>query len=303
MAILGHAHPAVTRAIAEQAGRLMHVSNLFHVPVQARMGERLSAATTGGKVFFCNSGTEANEAAIKLARRLDGHGGGDGTRSSRSRTVPRPHRWGLTATASRSTTRASSRCSRASTTPLRRPRRGRKAIDGPRPARSWSNRSRAKAGSTCPRPGTSKAREPLRPERLLLMLDEVQTGMGRTGEWFASPAWTSSPDVVTLAKALAGGVAMGGVIARAEVAELAPARTPHLRRQSGRCAAALAAMDVLNTTASRGRDPQGGAAHGRAAKSPPVVDVREGGMIGLKLAVDGVRDEADRRSASTRASS
>ncbi|HLO10171.1 MAG TPA: aminotransferase class III-fold pyridoxal phosphate-dependent enzyme, partial [Desulfobacteria bacterium] len=78
VAILGHAHPAVTRAIAEQAGRLVHVSNLFHVPVQARMGERLSAATTGGKVFFCNSGTEANEAAIKLARRwaFDRHGGG-----------------------------------------------------------------------------------------------------------------------------------------------------------------------------------------------------------------------------------
>src|SRR3990172_3278727 len=69
VAILGHAHPAVTRAIAEQAGRLVHVSNLFHVPAQAKLGERLSVATTGGKVFFCNSGTEANEAAIKLARR------------------------------------------------------------------------------------------------------------------------------------------------------------------------------------------------------------------------------------------
>jgi len=62
VALLGHARPEVTRAIAEQAGKLLHVSNLFHVPSQARLGERLSHATTGGKVFFCNSGTEANAA-------------------------------------------------------------------------------------------------------------------------------------------------------------------------------------------------------------------------------------------------
>src|SRR3989304_2409443 len=69
VAVLGHAHPAVTRAIAEQAGRLVHVSNLFHVPVQARLGERLSAPAPGGKGFFRNSGTEANEAAIQPVRR------------------------------------------------------------------------------------------------------------------------------------------------------------------------------------------------------------------------------------------
>src|SRR5512138_3462738 len=69
VALLGHAYPPVTRAIAAQAAALVHVSNLFHVPAQTEAARLLSRATTGGRVFFCNSGTEANEAAIKLARK------------------------------------------------------------------------------------------------------------------------------------------------------------------------------------------------------------------------------------------
>ena len=69
VALLGHTHPEVTRAVTVQARNLLHVSNLFHVPVQAEAGRLLSESTIGGKVFFCNSGTEANEAAIKLTRK------------------------------------------------------------------------------------------------------------------------------------------------------------------------------------------------------------------------------------------
>ena len=161
---LGHAHPAVADAIADQARTLLHVSNLYLNDVQPRVAERLdllltSATGTPGRVFFANSGAEANECAIKLARRHGQANGGPGAlpRALRVQLVPRPH--AHDARGHRAAAEAGDVPAAADRFPPGRVRRRRRAggRDGrARVARSCSSRSRGRAGSSRPRPDTWK---------------------------------------------------------------------------------------------------------------------------------------------------
>jgi acetylornithine aminotransferase/acetylornithine/N-succinyldiaminopimelate aminotransferase len=220
--VLGHCHPKVVEAIRTQAETLLHVSNLYYIEPQIRLACALSEQSFGGKIFFCNSGAEANEAAIKLARRYA------------------KARW--------SSDRYEIVCMRdsfhgrtmATVTATGQPKYsqgfepllpGFKHI----PFNDLAAAERAIDSRTCavlvePIQGEGGVRVPdgdylpglrqLCSEReVLLMLDEVQTGMGRTGRLFAYEHSGIEPDVMTLAKGLGGGLPIGAMIAKETVTD------------------------------------------------------------------------------------
>ena len=222
---LGHAHPAVAEAVAEQARTLSHVSNLYGnalAPEVARTIDRLINGGTGqagGQVFFANSGAEANECALKLARRWAGGGRHvviSADNAFHGRTLAT-----LTATGQPE--------KQAPFLPLPEgfvhvPYDDVAALDealdpdtvAGRPPRAAPGRGRGhRAELGLPGRG---ARAVHRAQRARSMLDEVQTGLGRTGHWFAFQAQGLEPDVVTMAKALGNGMPVGACWARAEVA-------------------------------------------------------------------------------------
>jgi predicted acetylornithine/succinylornithine family transaminase len=223
---LGHSHPAVARAVAEQAATLTHVSNLYGNtigPEVAKTIDRLIGGGTepvGGQVFFCNSGAEANECALKLARRWAGDGryrvvcaqgsfhgrtmatlAATGQPAKHAPFEPLPTGFDhvpyddLDAMAA-----ALVRTAGSAAAVLLEPIEGEGGVVTP------SSDYLAGVRSLCDEHGA------------LLMLDEVQTGLGRTGHWFAFQALDLRPDVVTMAKALGNGVPVGACWARAEVA-------------------------------------------------------------------------------------
>ncbi len=221
---LGHAHPRVVAAISEQAGRLIHASNLYRIPEQEQLADRLSAVSAMDRVFFCNSGCEANEAAIKLAR-LHGHHKGIEQpviivmeKAFHGRTMAT-----LSATGSRKV--------QAGFEPLlsgfvRVPYDDRKVIEqvaehNPNVVAVLVEPIQGEGGVNIPDDGyLPYLRQLCDAHGWLLMLDEVQSGMGRTGRWFAHQ-WTGIvPDVMTLAKGLGNGVPIGACLARGEAADV-----------------------------------------------------------------------------------
>jgi len=221
---LGHAHPGVAQAIADQARRLVHTSNLYGITLQEQLAERLCKLSGMERAFFCNSGAEANEAAIKIAR-LYGHGREVATptiivmeNSFHGRTLAT-----LTATGSRKV--------QAGFEPLvqgfiRVPYNDLQAIET---VAENSNDVVAvlvepiqgEGGINVPDPDYLLGMRRICDENgWLLMLDEIQTGMGRTGEWFACQHTGILPDVLTVAKALGNGVPIGACLARATAAGL-----------------------------------------------------------------------------------
>ncbi|MGE5663344.1 MAG: aspartate aminotransferase family protein [Deltaproteobacteria bacterium] len=221
VALLGHAHPGVTRAVCRQAESLVHVSNLFHVPVQSEVGRLLSGATTGGKVFFCNSGTEANEAAIKLARKYSADRGRGGAHaivviegSFHGRTYG-----GLSATAQPKYHQGfEPMLPGFRTVPFGDPAALARALDGSvcaffvEPIQGESGVRMHPAGYLAETARICRERE------VLFVADEIQTGLGRTGAFLGS-SWSGvTPDIVTLAKGLANGLPLGAVVARDDVA-------------------------------------------------------------------------------------
>ncbi len=219
--ILGHAHPEVARAVSEQAAALVHVSNLFHVPVQSEVAKLLSEATTGGKVFFCNSGTEANEAAIKLARK----GSSDRGREGAFEIVAVDGSFhGRTYGSLSATGQPKFHIGFAPMVP------GFRAVPfGDLPALDAALTDRTCAFLVEPIQGEigvrmhppgylAAAARICRDRGILLIADEIQTGMGRTGEMLACTRLGISPDIVTLAKGIANGLPLGAVVARDEVA-------------------------------------------------------------------------------------
>ena len=292
---LGHAHPRVTAAIAEQAGRLIHASNLYRIPEQERLADKLAAVSGMDRVFFCNSGCEANEAAIKLAR-LHGHQRGIEQpaivvmeKSFHGRTMAT-----LSATGSRKV--------QAGFEPLlagfvRVPYNDRQVIGqvadhNPHVVAVLVEPVQGEGGVNVPDDGYLTFLRQLCDARgWLLMLDEVQSGMGRTGRWFAHQWSGISPDVMTLAKGLGNGVPVGACLARGAAAEVfTPGK--HGSTFGGNplvCAASLATLQaiedegLMENAAVIGRQIREGLAR-RLAGCPGVRQIRGLGlMIGIEL--------------------
>ncbi|HEX4609580.1 MAG TPA: aspartate aminotransferase family protein [Urbifossiella sp.] len=295
--ILGHCPPRVVEAVREQVAALIHVPNTWYTEPQALLAQALSErADFGGVCFFCNSGAEANEAAIKLAR-LNGKPKGKYkiltfTGGFHGRTMG-----ALTATAQpKYHAGVEPMLPGFVYAPFGDLAAAEKAVDA-ETAAVLLEPIQGEGGINLPPAGFLEGLRDLCDRNgMLLMLDEVQTGMGRTGAWYAHQHWKVQPDVVTLAKALAGGVAMGGVITRPEVGEKLKPGT-HAATFGGNPLAARAALATIETIEQDGlldravRIGERFAARFAAlkAKCPHVLDVRvKGAMIGVELAVDGV---------------
>lgn len=219
--IVGHGDAGLTRAIAEQAGRLHHTSNLYYIEMQVRLAQALAERAFPGKFFFCNSGTEANEAALKLARRYQTVVRGQSERVELIAFDKSFH--GRTMGALSVTGQAKYRqgfgplLADVSFLPFGNLEAARAAI-GPRTCAVIAEPIQAEGGINLPPPGYLQELRRLCSERgALLILDEVQTGIGRTGSFYAFEREAMVPDIVTLAKGLAGGVPMGAMVASAEV--------------------------------------------------------------------------------------
>ncbi len=248
---LGHAHPAVTAAISTQAGQLIHTSNLYEIPRQAELAARLAKLSGMDNVFFGNSGAEANEAAIKIARL---HGSKQGIKrptivatdeSFHGRTMAT-----LTATGNRKV--------HAGFEPLlngfvRAPYNDLSAIqhiaeNNPDVVAMLVEPVQGEGGINIPDPGyLEELRAIADQHNWLLILDEVQSGNGRTGKFFAYQHTNILPDVVTTAKGLGNGVPIGVCLARGQAADLF--RPGHHASTFGgnplACAAAHAVLDTL----------------------------------------------------------
>jgi len=287
---LGHAHPVVAEAVAEQAAVLVHTSNLFRIPLQERLAERLVALAGMDQAFFCNSGAEANEAAIKIARLL-GHERGleapaivvmEGAFHGRTLAT-------LTATGDRKVqagfeplVQGFVRVPYGDLEALRAVGANRREI-----VAVLCEPIQGEGGVVMPPPGyLAGLREVCDRHGWLLMLDEVQTGMCRTGRWFAFQHEGVTPDVMTLAKSLGNGVPIGACLARGAAAGLIrPGK--HASTFGGNplaCRAALAVLDLLE----QGRLAERAAELGEALLErlrralgdvPGVVEIRGRGLI------------------------
>ncbi len=250
---LGHAHPAITKAICDQAGQLLHTSNWYRIPLQETLAERLCVLSGMDSVFFGNSGAEANEAAIKLAR-LYGHNKGIDIptiivtdQSFHGRTMAT-----LTATGSRKV--------QAGFEPLVQgfARVPYNDLDAIQQVAANNNDVVAvmvepilgEGGVVIPDDGYLKGlREICDRNGWLLMLDEIQTGLCRTGKWFAAQHENVVPDVMTLAKSLGNGMPIGACLARGDAAKTLVAGK-HGSTYGGNplaCAAALAVISTLQS--------------------------------------------------------
>jgi acetylornithine aminotransferase len=241
---LGHAHPAVIEAVSRQVATLGHTSNLVANEPSVRLAERLLQLTgRDGRVFFSNSGAEANEAAFKIARRtgrphlVAAHGAFHG------RTL------GALALTGQPDKRAPFEPLPAgvSFVPYGDAGALRSAV-GPDTAAVFLEPLLGEAGVVPPPEGyLATARQATTEAGALLVLDEVQTGIGRTGAWFAHQSVGVEPDVLTLAKGLGGGLPIGACIAFGDAASLLSAGQ-HGSTFGGNpvsCAAALAVLDTI----------------------------------------------------------
>ena len=293
--LIGHCPPRVVRAVQDQVAKLIHVPNTWYMEAQGLLGEALvKRSGLDAQCFFCNSGTEANEAAIKLAR-LCGkpgrykiittlnsfHGRTMGALSATGQ--PKYHQGvgpmlagfayapfgDLDATA--------------------------KLIDEETCA-ILVEPIQGEGGINLPPDGyLAGLRELADRHKLLLIFDEVQTGMGRTGTWYAFQQFGVTPDVVTLAKALAGGLACGGLLAKRSVAEKLVPGT-HAATFGGNpiaCRAALATIETIEADELLPRAAHIGAAfrarfEALRSRCPLIQEIRVlGTMIGIELSADG----------------
>ncbi len=251
---LGHGHPKLADAIASQARKLIHVSNLFHIEPQIHLAKALVENTFADKVFFCNSGAEANEGAIKLARKFF-HDRGEHDRyhiitmenSFHGRTLAT-----LAATGQTKYRKGFEPDTPGfSHTPFGDIKSLRAAVNG-RTAAIIIEPIQGEGGVRMPPADFLPAVRQLCDDAgCLMILDEVQTGMGRTGKLFAHEHYGVAPDIMTVAKGLAGGVPMGAVLA---VEQVASAMTPgtHATTFGGNPLAAAAGLAVLGEILSDG---------------------------------------------------
>lgn len=294
---LGHCHPAVVAAVQEQSARLMHVSNLFYTEPMARLAQRLSDSSLGGRLFFANSGTEANECAIKVARKhaygrgiaapeivsfeSDFHGRTYGSLSATPglarnealgpmlpgfRSVPRNDAAALRAAVGANTAAV-----------LIEPIQGESGIH------PISDEALLAAREACDAAGA------------LLIFDEIQTGIGRTGSLWAYEQTPVRPDLITSAKALGGGMPIGACITGPAAADVLEPGDHGSTFAGGpvATAAALAVLDVVDDPALlRSVRERGAELREGLAALDGVAAVRGRGlMVGLDLA-DGLEAPA-----------
>jgi acetylornithine/N-succinyldiaminopimelate aminotransferase len=297
---VGHCHPAVVEAVREQVGKLTHTSNLYLTEGGVRLAERLCESSLGGKAFLCNSGTEANECAIKLARK-HAHGRGiskpeivvlEGAFHGRTMGS-------LSATPGLSTTEGFApylpgfpAVPRDSVDALTA------AVDD-RTAAVMLEPIQGETGvHVIPEELIVAARELCDATGALLVFDEIQTGMGRTGSLWAYEQLPVRPDVMTTAKALGGGLPVGACVASAETADVLE-RGDHGSTFAGGpliAAASLAAFDVIDDPEllRRVRDLGGRLGDGLEAIDA-VAEVRGRGLIlGARLKGIDAKDAAAR---------
>ena len=289
---LGHAHPAVADALADQARTLVHVSNLYYNDVQPRLAERIDALLGGGgRVFLANSGAEANECAIKLARRY-GQAQGGPDRYHVVSAYGSFHGRTLTTLAATGQPQKQERFQ-----PLPSGFRQVAFADLDALAAAVDDRTCAVMlepvqgeGGVNPAPAgyLAEVRRLCDEREVLLILDEVQTGLGRTGRWFGFEHAGDGvrPDVVTMAKALGNGVPIGACWARADIAN-AFAPGDHATTFGGQplaARAALAVLDVMETEDVPGRATRAGGRLAAAVEALAEVEAVRG--AGLLLAAE-----------------
>jgi len=240
---IGHCHPRVVDALRKQAGELLHIDNTFYSEQQGELAKLLSKRAFGGKCFFCNSGAEANEAALKLARlhtsqekykfiTAEGSFHGRTFATVTATAQPKYHEGflpllpGFVYVPFNDISALESAFSDEVAAVLVEPIQGEGGINVATAEYLQAIRR------LCDEKGA------------VMILDEVQTGMGRTGKWFGYQHFDVEPDIITMAKALGGGVAIGAMMAREEIAaSLVPGK--HASTFGGNCLACAAGVSVI----------------------------------------------------------
>lgn len=292
---LGHGHPRLVRAISEQAARLIHTSNLYDIPQQTALATKLTTLSGMQEVAFCNSGSEANEAAIKLARYYAWQQG-----NTHAHIITMESSWHgrtLGTLAATGSEKARKGFEPLPTGFIQVPYNDLNAVReaGDREGRVAAVLLEVLQGEGGIRPSDIEYLQGLRElctERgWLLMIDEVQSGIGRTGRWFAHQWAGIQPDVMTLAKGLAGGVPIGAMLASGPAAGVLTPGSHGTTFGGGplACAAGLAVLDALEQDGLLNNAEQVGAHLKNAltlalADTPGVEEVRGRGlMLGIAL--------------------
>jgi len=244
---LGHAHPRLTQAIAEQAASMLHCSNLYHIPAQIELAERLYQLSGLSRAFFCNSGAEANEAALKLARKFFYDQGIQrfkvitATQSFHGRTMQT-----IAATGQDKVQRGFEPLPIGFDYVPYNDLDALEAAISPQTAAILLEPLQGEGGVHLASVDYLQGVRKLCDEYgILLILDEVQTGVGRTGSMFAFEQADIQPDILTLAKGLGGGVPIGAMLAREDVAKSLSAGT-HGSTFGGNPLSCVAALTVLS---------------------------------------------------------
>jgi predicted acetylornithine/succinylornithine family transaminase len=292
--LLGHCPPAVVEAVREQVGQLIHVPNTWYMEAQGLLAKELSERSFGGQCFFCNSGAEAIETAIKLAR-LNGkpgrykmvtmlnsfHGRTMGAVSATGQ--PKYHQ-GL-----------EPMLAGFQYAPFGNLEAVARLIDNETCAILVEPIQGEGGINVSPDGYLQGLRELADKHKLLLIFDEVQAGMGRTGKWFSHQHWGVEPDVMTLAKGIAGGVALGAAVTRPHIAEKLKPGT-HACTFGGNplaCRAALATIETIEREGLLERATEIGQLcqarfEALRPRCPMIREIRiKGCMIGVELAAEG----------------
>lgn len=287
---VGHCHPRVVSAIKEQAEHLIHISNLYYNEPQAQLAEKIVELTPIDRVFFCNSGTEAVEAALKLARKASGkkefiaaegsfHGRTLGalsiTYKEKYRKPFEPLIPGARFVPYNDVDAIQDTISNETAAVILEPIQGENGI-------------------RIPSEGYLRAVRDVCDEKdVLLILDEVQTGFGRTGKWFAYEHYGVEPDIMTMAKALGGGFPMGAMCAREDIAKNFQVGD-HGSTFGGdplACAASLGAISAIEEEKLVERAGKLGTYFMQKLRNLRQEHIKEirgkGLMIGIELSIDG----------------
>ncbi len=282
---VGHCHPRVVKAIQAQAEKLIHVSNLYYTEIQAELAEALVSVTAMERVFFCNSGAEAMEGAIKLARLISGksafvaaehsfHGRTIGSLSVTHKNIYRdpfmPPVSSETIFVPYSDTNAIRQAISENTAAvILEPIQGEGGVNIPKPEYLKDVRE------ICDETGT------------LLIFDEVQTGFGRTGTWFCKDQFGVEPDIMSLAKAIGGGFPMGAITTRGDIGFGLGQHASTFGGSPLACAAALASIEAIKEDELVKRSKENGTyfmGKLRDMEREDVVEVRgKGLMIGIEI--------------------